>query len=515
MLTQIKQNFINKQSFSLKSFQILILILVIIGIFFRFANLDQKVYWGDETSTSSRIAGYTFAEIRENFSGTYAVNLEGLNKYQQLIPERTYLDVVKGLAAEEPQLPPVYFSSLRAWVQLFGSSITAIRSFSAVISLLALPGIYWLCRELFTSSTPAWIAVALIAISPFHLAYAQEARPQSLWTVTIILSSAALLRAVRLNTRWSWGVYTATLVLSLYTYLFSVLVAIGHGIYIFLNEGWRLSKTVRAYLMAVVTGGLLTVPWVMTTFSSFTQLDAGTSWVKMKVPLGDLVKAWLLFVNRLFIDFNYNFTYRHNLLYFGIAATIILVGYAIYFLCRHTPKRTWSFILLLISITFLALALPDLITGGRRSGVARYLIPSFLGIQLTVAYLLAAKLSLNSQKFWHQQIWKIVMVCLLSVGVVSGSVYSQSRTWWNKYNSVPFPEIADILREYPHPVLIGSPPLELIYLMDTDLKIQSSQNAIPDGTNDVFIISRNYSELILEKVLQEQPDYILKNSHVW
>ncbi|MBD2692938.1 glycosyltransferase family 39 protein [Anabaena catenula] len=500
---------------SLNIFKILCIALLIIGVFFRFANLDKKVYWGDETSTSSRIAGYTFQEIREKFSGSYSLGIEDIKQYQQLTSERTWVDVVKGLAAEEPQLPPVYFLSLRWWAQLFGTSVTAIRSFSALISLLAFPCIYWLCRELFESSTPAWTAVALIAISPFHLAYAQEARPQSLWIVTILLSSAALLRAIRVNTRWSWGIYTATLVLSLYTYMFSALVAIGHGIYVFLNGGFRFSKTVRAYLIAAVMGGLITVPWVIATVSSFTKLDQGTSWVKIKVPLGDLVRTWLLSVNRLFMDFNYNFTYRNSFFYFGITITTVLVGYAIYFLCRHTPKRTWSFILLLIIITALALVLPDLIGGGRRSGVARYLIPSFLGIQLAVAYLLASNLSLPAQKLWHRQLWNSLTLSLISVSIVSCFIFSQSRIWWNKYNSVPLPAIADVINQSPHPIFIGSLPWEFIDLIKTDIKMQSPQNPIPEEASDVFVMSRNYSDLILQNVLEQKPDYMVNKTKVW
>lgn len=45
--------------------------------------------------------------------------------------------------------------------------------------------------------------MALIAVSPFHVLYAQEAREYSLWTVTILLSSAALLRAMRVKTKLS------------------------------------------------------------------------------------------------------------------------------------------------------------------------------------------------------------------------------------------------------------------------------------------------------------------------
>lgn len=83
----------------------------------------------------------------------------------------------------------MYFVMVKQWVQWFGNSITITRSFSALVSLLAFPLIYLLCQELFNSSVIGWIAVSLLAVSPLHILYAQEARSYSLWTVTILLSS--------------------------------------------------------------------------------------------------------------------------------------------------------------------------------------------------------------------------------------------------------------------------------------------------------------------------------------
>ncbi len=71
-----------------------------------------------------------------------------------------------------------------------------MRSLPAIISLLAFPCIHWLCLELFEESITGSVAIAVIAVSPFHLAYAQEARQYSLWVLITLLSSEALLRLV-------------------------------------------------------------------------------------------------------------------------------------------------------------------------------------------------------------------------------------------------------------------------------------------------------------------------------
>ena len=48
----------------------LIIVLLVMGILFRFFNLDGKVYSHDETYTSLRISGYTVDEAKQQiFNG--------------------------------------------------------------------------------------------------------------------------------------------------------------------------------------------------------------------------------------------------------------------------------------------------------------------------------------------------------------------------------------------------------------------------------------------------------------
>ena len=185
-------------------------ILLVLGIVFRGINLDKKVYWYDETFTSLRVAGYTEAEAVENLSQNRLLSVEELLKYQTLNPEKSVVDTIKSLATEDTQHPPLYYGLARFWMQQFGSSVTAMRSFAAVLSLLAFPCIYWLCMELFQSSLTGWVAVSLIAVSPFHLGYAQQSRQYGFWAVTILFSCAALLRALRVKTKLSWGIYAVS-----------------------------------------------------------------------------------------------------------------------------------------------------------------------------------------------------------------------------------------------------------------------------------------------------------------
>ena len=100
----------------------------------------------------------------------------------------------------------------------------------------------------------AWLAVAIIAISPFQIVYAQEARPYSLFIMLILLSSAVLLRGMRLKTNSSWAIYAVTLVVEFYSHLLLGIVAIAQGTYVVIVERFRFNKNVIGYLLESIAG---------------------------------------------------------------------------------------------------------------------------------------------------------------------------------------------------------------------------------------------------------------------
>jgi uncharacterized membrane protein len=77
--------------------------------------------------------------------------------------------------------------------------VTAFRGTSALFGLLLPAAAFWLMRELFGRGPVPWVAAALVAFSPLHLLYAQEARQYALWMLLFLASSAALQRALALR----------------------------------------------------------------------------------------------------------------------------------------------------------------------------------------------------------------------------------------------------------------------------------------------------------------------------
>ena len=457
-----------------KPWQFFIIIVFIIGIFFRFANLESKVYWYDEVSTSLTVVGYTEAEIVQSLSETNTIEPQALQKYQSINSEKNVIDTVKRLVEENPHHPPLYYVINRIWGKIFGTSILAMRSLPAIISLLAFPCIYWLCLELFEKPITGWVAVALIAVSPFHLVFAQEARQYSLWVVITLLSSAALLRAVRVKTPFSWWSYGITIVLGLYTHLFFGLVSIGHGIYLFANNGFRFSKTVKSYLVAFLASLAVFIPWIVILVNQYSQAHKLTDWVRIyDKTYEELIKIWIHNLSIAFFDIGQGeYSDKFLLLYILV---ISLVGYSIFFLCRNTPRRIWLFILTLMGASSFPLVLPDLLWEGQRSIAGRYLIPCYLGIQLAVAYFISNKLNVISVKSWQQKFWRLVTIIVISLGIFSSAIYSQSEIWWTKGLNQENILVSQIVNQTAKPLLLSNVPtnfiISLSYMLEPKVQL--------------------------------------------
>ena len=513
-------------AFPPKGLRFLLIVILGLGVFFRFVNIDRKVYWFDETFTSLRISGYTEKEAIAQLCNGQQIGVEDLQKYQHPTPEKTLTDTLKSLALEDPQHPPLYYVLTRFWVQWFGSSVAVIRSLTALFSALALPCIYWLCLELFNSSLVASVAVALLAVSPFHVLYAQEAREYSLWGLTTLLSSATLLRAMRLQTKLSWGMYAVTVALGLYTFLFSGLVTIAHGVYLFAIERFRLTKRVIGYVLASLVAFIAFTPWVVVILSQSAQINKTTGWTADKISRLVLIKSWIVNLSYFFVDFDYDTirgaegSWLKLLVAYSSPFILIFVGYSIYFLCRKSPRQVWLFVLTLIGMTALPLAIPDFISGGVRSQVPRYLIPCYLGIQLAVSYLLATQI-FSTLTIGRQKLWQVVMVTLISAGVISIAIISQSETWWYKDLNLYTPQVVAIINQTPQPLLITScqstwplgDEMALSHRLDPKVRLllvkESNVPQIPNTFSDVFFYNPYYNEplKVLEYKLEKEQKY--------
>ncbi len=492
---------INKLSLN-NGLRVILILCVFVGISFRFLNLGHQVYWYDEVQTSFRISGYTQEEFfQQAYTGWFNTVADLLKIYQYPTPERDLNNAFQAFT-QHPEHSPLYFILARFWMQTFSHSVTTIRSLSAFISLLIFPAVYWLCWELFQSQKMSGMAMAILAISPFQVLYAQEARAYSLWAVTILLSSAALLQALRISKTeksiktliLSWGIYALSVGLGLYSHLLFLFVFLSQGVYVFLTHFLTKSKVIIPYLVSSLIGFFLFTPWLLIFVQNLDFFLKNTE--SRLVPRPDLTLYWLLNLNRIFFDVNQGTSLWNPTLYLTLALTI----YALYYLIKNTSQKVWLLIFTLIGIPGMMLILPDIFLGGRGSTIARYAIPCYLGIQIAVAYLFTQKLTTVLKTYnLQQKKWKWIFYTLIFSGILSCIISSFSPVWWHKSyaKSRDIPISAKIINQSAFPLVISNEEpgriMSLLHQLNPNVQVQ----LMPGSQIPVVLEEAEFSDIFL------------------
>jgi 4-amino-4-deoxy-L-arabinose transferase-like glycosyltransferase len=179
--------------------------------------------------------------------------------------------------------PVVYYTALNGWMRVAGQSPLAVRALSVCAGIVTLALLFDLCRRLF-GRRAALVALALAALSPFHVYYSQEARmyaPLALWATLAAWCVARLAREARSWARYA-GVLAVASALALYmqSLAASFLLALGLGTL----PRPRLFGRVAA---AGVGAAALYLPWLLQLPGQFAKLRQAY-WLSRPTPLAFL-----------------------------------------------------------------------------------------------------------------------------------------------------------------------------------------------------------------------------------
>ncbi|MBD2120000.1 glycosyltransferase [Trichocoleus sp. FACHB-262] len=176
---------------------LLLLFWLVIGLGLRFLCLDLKSVWTDEFATLVFSLGHSFRTIPLN----QAIALDTLLQPLQLEPQTGVAAVLEHLMQESTH-PPLYFVLAHWWLQWFPSqeglvSIWAARSLPAILGALSIPAMFGLGWLAFGSRLVGHLAAAAMAVSPYGIYLAQEARHYTLAVLWVIASLSCLVATVR------------------------------------------------------------------------------------------------------------------------------------------------------------------------------------------------------------------------------------------------------------------------------------------------------------------------------
>lgn len=168
-----------------------------IGISLRFTNLGGKSASSIEISTLGFGLGHGFLQIPLD----RVISLDTLLSPLRFDATTSPSDVMHHLMSESNH-PPLYFVLTHVWMKLFLNngelaSLWIGRSLSAILGAISIPAMFGLGWLAFRSLLVGQIAAALMAVSPYGIYLAQEARHYTLTILWIIASLSCLIVAMR------------------------------------------------------------------------------------------------------------------------------------------------------------------------------------------------------------------------------------------------------------------------------------------------------------------------------
>lgn len=156
-----------------------------------------------------------------------------LDELLQLILVQADLSSLPERLASNAAAPMDYLLSLG--LLILGRQEFWLRFPASLFSLATLPLMFQLGRRLWgmrLGEPSGVVAVALAAIAPLAVHYAQEVRPYAAFGFWSLLATYVLYRAIRRDDSRFWLVYAMVMAINLHTHLFALAVLVAHGMWL-------------------------------------------------------------------------------------------------------------------------------------------------------------------------------------------------------------------------------------------------------------------------------------------
>lgn len=161
--------------------------------------------------------------------------------------------------------PPLYFLLLRAWVPLAGPGAAAARFLSVLLGTFSVPLLYQVGRRLL-GPVVGTLAALILALSPFLLYHAQEARMYALVPCLGLLSTYLLLRLLEPGADGGvtfplWVAYLVVTAAALYTHYYATFIPLFQTTFVLLRAR-RYGAFIRRWLLTQAGVLTLYIPWL-------------------------------------------------------------------------------------------------------------------------------------------------------------------------------------------------------------------------------------------------------------
>lgn len=292
--------------------------------------------------------------------------------------------------------PPMYYVFLRFWHYAFGDSLLALRSMSVFFGVGTIWAGWLFVKEAFKSERAALWVAALLALNPFQIQYATEARMYTMGAFFVVLSAYFLVKALREQTELfalnkgnmphlpeslalrrsvalNYLGFTVSTIIIIYTHYYLLFAAAAICFYGFVHLFFHHQGNIRKYFLLAASYLLLAIsylPWLSAFLYQYRQVGAGY-WIP---PMDKWSVPSTLYT--LVVGFGHN-AWQESVQPLLILTTIITVFVTIWFLVKTQVMHKWL-VLFVTLAPFLGSLLFFLLARLKGSDSSVYLVRYFL-----------------------------------------------------------------------------------------------------------------------------------------
>lgn len=279
--------------------------VIALGAVLRFWNLDLKPLWLDEVITAIFSLGHSYNDVPLEV----AFPLSSLKPVFTLNPAVSCEAIAQTLGTQSTH-PPLFFCWMHSWLVWLDnfpqSWVWKLRSFSALIGVLAIVAVYCLNRVAF-SPAAGLMGATVMAVSPFAVYLSQEARH---YTLPVLLITLALLGLIQVQKDlyfrhklkpFVWLAWVVVNSIGFWVHYFFILTFIAQVLSLFgliyqAKDRLNYSAIFSAFSFCLMPVAFF-IPWLPVVFGHSGSTE--TSWVPHPhnvAPLYQTLAGWLLMV---------------------------------------------------------------------------------------------------------------------------------------------------------------------------------------------------------------------------
>ncbi|MBI5675085.1 MAG: glycosyltransferase family 39 protein [Nitrospirae bacterium] len=188
-------------------------LIIVSGFILRLYKLSSQSIWLDEA--------YSIYHSQQNF--IHAISFKDLS-------------------------PPLYYVLLHFWIKFTGTSVFSVRLLSVLFGTASVFIIYLLGAHIFNKKVGIYSAL-LVACSPLHIYFSQEARTYSILFTLTLLSMYFYSKLSKVTSKWIIAGYLISTVFLIYAHLYALLIFLVQNLHQFIVNRFKLSREVKAWVL--------------------------------------------------------------------------------------------------------------------------------------------------------------------------------------------------------------------------------------------------------------------------